>query len=98
MDLASATDVVKEKVGTDSGLGATLKFDFEDEGVIFVDAATVPNAVSNDDNEAQCTIRMSLDNFEKMLGGELDPTMAFMTGKLKVDGDMGIAMKLSSVI
>jgi putative sterol carrier protein len=40
---------------------------------------------------------MSLANFEKMLGGDLDPTTAFMMGKLKVEGDMSIAMKLSSV-
>jgi putative sterol carrier protein len=41
---------------------------------------------------------MSVEDFESLLAGDLDPTTAFMMGKLKVDGDMGIAMKLSSVL
>ena len=40
----------------------------------------------------------SLENFEEMLAGDLNPTTAFMMGKLKVEGDMSIAMKLSSVV
>jgi len=82
----------------DSGFGATVKFDFGDDGMLFLDGVTVPNVVSNDDNEADCTITISLDDFESMLGGDLDPTTAFMMGKLKVDGDMSVAMKLSSLI
>ena len=38
-----------------------------------------------------------MDDFKTILAGDLDPTTAFMMGKLKVEGDMGIAMKLSSV-
>jgi putative sterol carrier protein len=54
--------------------------------------------VNNDGaDEADCTIIMSLDNFEEMLAGDLNPTTAFMMGKLKVEGDMSIAMKLSSI-
>lgn len=98
MSLDKVTDMVKEKVGTDSGLDAKIKFDFGDDGVIFVDASSTPNEVSNDDKEADCTISMSLDDFTKMGQGELDPTTAFMMGKLKVTGDMTVAMKLSSVL
>lgn len=97
MSLESLTDGVRQRVGDDSGLGATVKFDFGDDGVIFVDATVTPNVISNDDNDAQCTIAMSMSDFEEMASGELDATTAFMMGKLKVEGDMSIAMKLSSV-
>lgn len=98
MSLDDATNMVKQKVGTDSGLGSSVKFDFGDEGVIHIDATTSPNEVSNDDKDADCTITMSMDDFMKMAGGDLDPTTAFMMGKLKVSGDMSVAMKLGSVI
>ena len=97
MSLESLTEQVRGRVGDDSGIGATVKFSFGDDGVIFVDGASSPNAVSNDDNEAQCTIVMSIGDFEEMIAGDLDATTAFMMGKLKVEGDMSIAMKLSSV-
>ena len=97
MNLQEATEAVKAKVGTDSGLGATVKFAVDD-GVIYVDGKTVPNVVSNEDKDADCTIRVSLENFTKMLAGDLDATLAYMTGRLKVEGNMGVAMKLSSVL
>src|SRR5690606_11767214 len=97
MNLQEATEAVKAKVGTDSGLGATVKFELED-GVIYVDAKTVPNVVSNEDKDADCTIRVTLENFSKMLQGDLDSTLAYMTGRLKVEGNMGVAMELSSVL
>ncbi len=97
MSLESLTEQVRGRVGDDSGIGATVKFSFGDDGVIFVDGASSPNTVSNDDNEAECTIVMTIGDFEEMVSGELDATTAFMMGKLKVEGDMSIAMKLSSV-
>jgi putative sterol carrier protein len=97
MNLQEATEAVKSKVGTDSGLDATVKFAVED-GVIYVDGKTVPNSVSNEDKEADCTISVTLENFTKMLEGDLDATLAYMTGRLKVEGNMGVAMKLSSVL
>jgi len=63
-----------------------------------LDAAQVPNVISNDDGEADCTLKMALDDFLSMIQGELDGTTAFMTGKLKIEGDMGIAMKLQGVL
>ena len=98
MSLESLTDSIRSRVGEDSGLGATIKFDLGEAGIIFVDGAASPNTVTNDENEADCTIRIGLDNFESLLSGDLDATTAFMMGKLKVEGDMGIAMKLSSVL
>ena len=97
MSLESITEAIRAKVGDDSGLDATVKFVLDD-GVIFVDGKSSPNAVSNDDEDADCTITMSTENFEELMAGELDPTMAFMTGKLKVDGNMAVAMSLQKVI
>ena len=84
--------------GKDSGLGATVKFNFEGPGCVFLDGKVNPNTVSSDDKDADCTLTMSIETFEKMSSGELDGTSAFMQGQLKVDGDMSIAMKLSSVM
>jgi putative sterol carrier protein len=98
MSIESATTTIKEKVGEDCGLAATLKFDCGDDGVIFLDATTVPNVVSNENNDAACTVKLALADLEAMIGGELDPMAAFSLGKLQLDGDMGVAMKLGSII
>jgi putative sterol carrier protein len=96
MSLESVTEKVRAQVATATGFDHTVKFDFGDDGLVFVNGND--NTVSNDDADADCTIKMSLENFEKMSAGDLDPTTAFMMGKLKVSGDMGVAMKLSSVL
>ncbi|MEC9346433.1 MAG: SCP2 sterol-binding domain-containing protein [Pseudomonadota bacterium] len=96
--LEDITNGIRDRFGEDSGLDATLKFDFGDDGVIFVDAASVPNTVSNEDKDADCTLKISMDNFLKMVEGELDGTTAFMMGKLKIEGAMGVAMKLQGVL
>lgn len=98
MSLEQSTETIRTRVGEDCGLGSTLKFDFGDDGVILIDASQVPNVVSNDNGDAACTIGVTLEDFEQMMSGDLAPTTAFMSGKLKVDGDMGIAMKLQSIM
>lgn len=92
--LEEVTDNFKTAVGADSGLGKTVKFDVKDLGVIHIDGG----AVSNDDKPADCTIVMGKDDFEKLYQGQLDPTMAFMQGKLKINGDMSVAMKLQPLL
>lgn len=92
--LEDITAMIKKGVGDDSGLGKTLKFDFKGDGMIFIDGGSV----TNEDKPADCTIVISKDDFESMAAGTLDPTMAFMQGKLKVNGDMSIAMKLQPVL
>lgn len=98
MDIGEVTKKITEAVGVDSGLNKTLKFDFGDVGKIYIDGASKPNSVSNDDKSADCTIKLSWDDFLNMAQGKLDPTMAFMQGKLKVEGDMSIAMKLQPIL
>jgi putative sterol carrier protein len=98
MSLQAVTAGLKEKVGEDCGLGSVLKFDFGDDGILVLDATQVPNVISNDDVEAQCTMVLSLENFMEMADGKLNGTTAFMTGKLKIQGDMGIAMKLAPIL
>ena len=68
--------------GKDTGLGATVKFDFEGAGCIFLDGKSNPNTVSDEDKDADCTLSMSLETFEQMRSGEVDGTSAFMQGKL----------------
>lgn len=76
--------------------GKKVKFDFGDAGKIFLDG--VANKVSSDDVDADTTIKVKLEDFVAMAQGALDPTAAFMQGKLRVEGDMGVAMQLQSVM
>ncbi len=98
MSLESMTELLRARLGADSGLGATVKFDFGADGVIYFDGAATPNSVSNHDADAECTVAISLEDFESLLAGDLDATTAFMMGKLKVEGDMGIAMRLRDIL
>jgi len=92
--LQEITDRFKAAVGADSGLGKTLKFDLKGDGFIHIDGGSV----TNEDLPADCTIVVSKDDFEAMGEGKLDPPMAFMQGKIKVNGDMSVAMKLQPLM
>lgn len=83
------TDRIKAAVGDDSGLGKSLKFDLKDAGVIHIDGGSV----TNEDKPADLTMTLGLDDLLAIGAGTLDPTMAVMTGKLKLS-DMGAAMAL----
>ena len=76
--------------------GKTVKLDFGDQGVILLDGAA--SQVSENDAAADTTIKVSWDDWQKMAAGELDGMTAFMTGKIKIDGDMGNAMQLQGVL
>lgn len=87
------------RLAANSGLGGVVKFDFGEAGSVLVDGRSMPNAVSDGAGKnADTTISVSLADFEKMASGELDGTSAFMQGKLRVAGDMGLAMKIGPLV
>ena len=91
--VTEAVAVLNEKLaGAD--FDGTAKFDIEGEGAIMMDASGARAA----DEAADVTLSADADTFRSILEGDTNPTAAFMTGKLKVDGDMGMAMKLATVL
>ena len=76
------------------GFDGVAKFVIPGEGAIMMDAS----GVRAGDEEADVTLTASTETFQAILSGDMNPTMAFMTGKLSVDGSMGLAMKLGSVL
>ena len=76
--------------------GKTVKLDFGDDGTILLDGAN--SLVSESDGAADTTIKVGWDDWQQMAAGQLDGMTAFMTGKLKVEGDMSNAMQLQSVL
>ena len=98
MDLNSATAAIRQKVGDNSGLGTTLKFDCGADGVVVIDGASTPNTVDNNNRDTACTVALTLATLGDLLSGELEPTTGFMMGKFKVSGDMSVALKLQRVL
>lgn len=98
MALQEIVAKVTEMAKAADALGSTIKFVFNGgEGSVFLDGTGENNVVSADDKEAECTVGVELSDFEDMLSGELNPMGAFMGGKLNIEGDMGVAMKLGSL-
>ena len=85
--LQEITDRMKTAVGSDSGLGKSLKFNLKGAGFIFINGGTV----NNDDSPADLTLTISVDDLMALGEGRLDPMTAVMTGALGLS-DMGVAM------
>ena len=77
-----------------SGFSGVAKFVIEDEGALIVDGS----GVRAGDDEADVTLTADRETFEGILSGDVNPTAAFMQGKLAVDGDMGLAMQLGAAL
>jgi len=81
-----------------AGMNNSYAFDIEGAGQWTVKVTEGNVAVeSGMDDGADCTISTSQEVFEKIVAGEQNPTSAYMTGKLKLKGDMGAAMKLQKL-
>ena len=90
--LSKAVEALSAKVS--GGFDGSAKFVIGSEGAIVLDA----QGVRASDDEADVTLTASIETFEGLMNGNVNPTMAFMTGKLKIDGSMSQAMKLASIL
>ncbi|MDG2491276.1 MAG: SCP2 sterol-binding domain-containing protein [Flavobacteriaceae bacterium] len=88
---------LKEKAEGADAIGGTLKFEVGDL-IVFVDGSGNSNIVSQEDNEADCTISTTAEVLIDLKNGDLNPMMAVMGGKIKISGDMGLAMKVQSLL
>lgn len=77
-----------------NGFDGTAKIAFGDEGSMIIDG----DGARLGDDEADVTLTADADVLQAIFDGDMNPTTAFMSGKLKIDGDMGAAMRLASVL
>ncbi len=97
MSLEAIVAKISEQAANISPIGSTVKFMLDDQ-CLYVDGTGDTNAVSTENKEADCVISTSMDTFMKLKNGDINPMMAVMTGKVKIKGDMSIAMKLQSLM
>lgn len=91
--LEKAAAELNEKLAG-GGFDGSAKLQVTDLGAIVLDA----DGARVSDEDAEVTLSADQETFEGIVSGETNPTSAFMSGKLTVDGDMGLAMKLASVL
>ncbi|WP_299874233.1 SCP2 sterol-binding domain-containing protein [uncultured Sulfitobacter sp.] len=94
------SDIVNEAVSAlnaklaGADFDGTAKFDIAGEGCVMMDSSGARAA----DEDADVTLSADVETFKGIMEGDTNPTAAFMSGKLAVDGDMGMAMKLAAVL
>ena len=88
-----AVAALNEKLSA-GAFDGTAKFVIENEGAIMLDG----DGARSGDDEAEVTMTADADTFREILDGSLNPTAAFMSGRLKIDGDMGAAMRLAPAL
>jgi len=96
MTVQEVTELVKKKAEGQGPLGKTVKFQFE-EGLVHLDGSGDSNIITNEDKDADATLKVTLEDFTNLLNGDLNPMMAFTSGKVKVDGEISVAMKLQKL-
>lgn len=98
MSVETIESQVRDNLMKFAGLGYRVKFVFDDGPAFLLDGTVTPPTLSAEDGEADCTLRLSAENMEKLMAGTLNPTLAYSLGKLKVDGSIGVALKLASMM
>ncbi len=98
MSLEAITEQMKSRIGDGGKFKKSVKFDFGDDGKVRIDDKVSPAIVDNEDAPVDCTVKVSMADFMEIASGKQNAQMAFMMGKLKIDGDMSVAMQLGSIL
>jgi putative sterol carrier protein len=100
-DVEKLLSAIRARASALRGLGYKVRFDLSDTGrSLLLDATSGRAEVeeAEDEAEADCVLRLSSDDLAKLIEGRLSPMLAFSTGRLRVDGSKGVAMKLASLL
>jgi len=98
MSLDALVSRFQEKIKAHPEFRAVVKFDLGTDGILHVDATKRPGVVTLADGEAALTLVLTKELLEGFLNGSKDPNIAYLTGKLKIRGPMGLAMKLNAFL
>ncbi|MCS6790270.1 MAG: SCP2 sterol-binding domain-containing protein [Bacteroidia bacterium] len=98
MTMEQLLQAVAKKVEKAHDLRSKVLFVLDGDKYIHVDASQRPATISTEQKPADCTIRTSLQTFTEILLGKTSATMAYMFGKIKIEGNMGVAMAISRIL
>tara|TARA_A100000164_G_scaffold372299_1_gene401367 strand:+ start:1494 stop:1790 length:297 start_codon:yes stop_codon:yes gene_type:complete len=97
MSLENIVSQFEKKASSAAPIGGSIKFEVDGQGIL-IDGSGDSNTVKASDEEADCTISLTAEVLEKLRDGEINPMMAVMGGQIKITGDMGLAMKVQSLM
>ena len=97
MSIEKIVSQFEKRASTSEPIGGSIKFEVDGQGIL-IDGSGDSNTVKASDEEAACTISLTAKVLEKLRDGEINPMMAVMGGQIKITGDMGLAMKVQSLM
>jgi acyl-CoA dehydrogenase len=97
MSLENMVSQFEKRAATAAPIGGSIKFEVDGQGII-IDGSGDINTVKVSDGEADCTISLTAEVLQKLRDGDINPMMAVMGGQIKISGDMGLAMKVQSLM
>lgn len=98
-DVNSLMDAMREKADGLSQLGYKVRFELTDTGeAILLDATSGGAELSESHDDADAVLKLSSDTLDKLISGRIGPMLAFSTGRLKVEGSQGVALKLAGLL
>ena len=94
MSIDAITEQMKTRIGAGGNFKKSVKFDFGSDGLVHIDDKVSPAVVDNVD----APVKVTMADFMEIASGKQNAQMAFMMGKLKIEGDMSVAMQLGSIL